>query len=170
MANDQIQVLISGIVDPQSIAQIRKQLEDVGKNIAVNPKTRISAQMFKGSEKDIELFKRNMTSAIGSLKIGKDKIFGRADVAAQLKELTSDISNFGTVGGKSTKEIRTQFGELRTHVNRVAESMHSVQKQGYAMTDMLIVAARKMLAWKIIGDLIFGTVRQIKDGIQAVVI
>jgi len=99
---------------------------------------------------------RNLQSQYGSL--------------ARTPEIQSQISAIrGTVGGLSSSVLdangfRTQSAQINTAISGIRASLNEARTASNNFATDLVKNAGKMMTWGLVGGVIFGTLRQIKDG------
>ena len=101
-----------GIV--QNLADLRMQIsqyKDLQRVMATTARNTSSL-----SAKDVSLFQDTMQNRLAGLQVGKDTVFARPEIIAQMNSLTQSIARFGTVGGMSAREVNLQFAQLTTSV------------------------------------------------------
>jgi len=148
--------------DNSSLATLEKQIKGIEakmKNVSTNiPAPKIPLP----NDKDIELYKTKMQNSLSRLKIGKDKVFANENIQKEVNSFNSELSKFGTTGAKSTKELNSQFDTLRTKTAQVSNGFKNVNKDGYGFTEMLGLAAKKIVIWGISTYAVYGTQRAIQ--------
>jgi len=99
---------------------------------------------------------RNLQSQYGSL--------------ARTPEIQSQISAIrGTVGGLSSSVLdangfRTQSAQINTAISGIRASLNEARTASDNFGNDLVKNGIKMLQWGVIGGILFGTLRQIKEG------
>jgi TP901 family phage tail tape measure protein len=116
--------------------------------------------------KNIEIYAQKMQNAISRLQIGKDKVFASEEVQSELSKLQGMLESFSKGGAVSTKDLGLQFDNLRTKVAQASNEFKNVNKDGYSFTQMLELAAKKIAIWGISTSLVYGSFRQLKEGIS----
>ena len=75
------------------------------------------------SANDISLYQAQMQNKINGLQVGKSKVFDQPAIQAELARLTESVATFGTVGGRSAREVNLQFAQLTTSVRTATAEM-----------------------------------------------
>jgi len=118
-----------------------------------------------GNLKDIDLNIQRINNSLETLKVNKDKVFADSRVVGEvskLKEMETAYKN----GSISLKEYQTQMGTLRTRVSQVSGEFQNVNKDGYAFSEMIGLAAKKILIWGISTNIVYGSFKTLKSGIS----
>ncbi len=122
------------------------------------------------NQKDIDAYVSKMNNAISRLQVGKDKVFSNDSVRQELSKLQSMLNGLNTSSTSSSiQAINGQFDNLRTRVSQVSNEFKNVNKDGYSFTEMIELAARKIVIWAISTQLIYGSLRKIKEGFNFII-
>lgn len=135
--------------------QVKKQIQNIngGKGIKLL------------DSKEIDLYTTKMKNALERLQIGKDTVFAKSEIQKEVADFTSELNKLGTSGAKSTKELGVQFDTLRTNVLKTSNEFKNVNKDGYSFIQMVELAGKKIAIWGISTSLVYGSLRQLKDGV-----
>ena len=99
------------------------------------------------SSNDIALFQGNMANRLASLQVGKDTVFARPEIQAQVTRLTAEVARFGTVGGRSARELNLQFAQLTTSVRSATNEITRINGAADSFLTTLSKNFVKMMAW-----------------------
>ena len=102
------------------------------------------------SANDISLYQGNMANRLASLQVGKETIFARPEIQAQVARLTADVARFGTVGGRSVTELNLQFAQLTTSVRSATAEITRINGAADSFLTTLTKNFGKMLAWGLV--------------------
>ena len=156
---DSLSILIKSILQAPSDAEINKvktELENKLKNININTSGKGIKIL---DDKEIDIYVQKMQNQLSRLQIGKGKVFENVGVQEELNKFTQSLELFKNKSGISTKEVGLQFDNLKTKVAQVSSEFKNVNKDGYAFTDMLTLAAKKIIIWKFAGDAVFAVIK-----------
>jgi len=99
------------------------------------------------SASDISLYQGNMANRLASLQVGRSTVFAQPEIQAQVNRLTADVARFGTVGGRSVRELNLQFAQLTTSVRTATNEMSRINGAADSFLTTLTKNFGKMLAW-----------------------
>ena len=102
------------------------------------------------SASDISLYQGNMANRLASLQVGKETVFARPEIQAQVARLTADVARFGTVGGRSVRELNLQFAQLTTSVRSATAEITRINGAADSFLTTLTKNFGKMLAWGLV--------------------
>ena len=107
----------------QNIADLKleiKQYQDLQRIMAsTNPRSL--------SSNDISLFQDTMSNKLESLQVGRtDTVFARPEIIAETNRLTDSIARFGTIGGRSAREVNLQFAQVTTSVRSATNEISRI--------------------------------------------
>ena len=117
LSNEQRRGIIQNISD---LKLEIKQYQDLQRIMAsTNPRSL--------SSNDISLFQDTMSNKLASLQVGRtDTVFARPEIVAETNRLTDSIARFGTVGGRSAREVNLQFAQLTTSVRSATNEISRI--------------------------------------------
>lgn len=162
---DNLSVLIKTILQspsPADINRIKNELQSKLGNININTNNKGIKLI---DSKDIELNIKKINNALDTLKVNKDKVFADSRVVTETNRLNAMERAYRN-GSVSLKEYQTQMGTLRTRVAQVSGEFQNVNKDGYAFSDMIGLAAKKIMIWGISTNLVYGSFRSLRLGIS----
>ena len=102
------------------------------------------------SASDISLYQGNMANRLASLQVGKETVFARPEIQAQVARLTADVARFGTVGGRSVRELNLQFAQLTTSVRSATAEITRINGAADSFLTTLSKNFVKMMAWGLV--------------------
>jgi len=148
-------------------ALIRVVLDKTGLQSQINSATKSAKMTMKADldQRSLEIVLQKWKNKVETLKITKPAIFNNKDVQEQLRifdNLTIGVKN-GTV---ALQELPAQWSNVQREVSRAGAAMKGTVKDGYAMNEMLSVAAKKVIIWGIATEAIYGSLKKIGEGIQ----
>jgi len=114
---------------------------------------------------DIENQVKRINNSLDRLKINKDKVFADSRVSTEVAKLREMESAFKR-GEISARQYGLQLDTLRTRVAQVSGEFRNTNKDGYAFSEMLTLAAKKIAIWGISTNLVYGSLNQLKKGIS----
>jgi len=157
MAGSKYTVLVQAQIDP---AQLQQQLNKVG---ATKPiKVKITPEMKK---EDINRQVQLWNNAVSKMQAMHPGVFDNAEVIKQTTLFNQMIEGY-KVGAVPIKDVRVQLDNVRTSVAEVSGAMRNVNRDGMAMGDMFTLATKKVAIWLGATTAIYGTLRQIGEGIK----
>lgn len=116
-------------------------------------------------QRSLEIVLQKWKNKVETLKITKPAIFNNKDVQEQLR--TFDNLIIGVKNGTvALQELPAQWSNVQREVSRAGAAMKGTVKDGYAMNEMLSVAAKKVIIWGIATEAIYGSLKKIGEGIQ----
>lgn len=120
------------------------------------------------SPKDISLFQDTMSNRLAGLQVGKETVFARPEIIAQMNRLTESVARFGTVGGVSAKEVNLQFAQLTTSVRTATAEITRINGAADSVLTTFGKDIFKLGIWSLAATLMYAPFRALKDGIQYV--
>ena len=130
----------------QSIANLELEIakyRDLQRIIATTNTRTLSAS-------DVSLYQGNMANKLASLQVGKDTVFARPEIQAEMARLTEGVARFGTVGGKSARELNLQFSQLTTSVRSATNEITRINGAADSFLTTLSKNFGKMIAWGLV--------------------
>ena len=160
-----------------SIEKFRKDLEILSKKFKLNLNVNVNGNLgssgtggSNGNNKNI--FPQNVedqikriNNSLDRLKINKDKVFADSRVSAEVAKL-KEMENAFRRGEISARQYGLQLDTLRTRVAQVSGQFRNSSRDGYAFSQMLTLAAKKIAIWGISTNLVYGSLNQLKLGIS----
>lgn len=128
-----------------------------------NVKIQVAMNM---GQKDIDSYVKQWNNKIARMEFKSPDIFKDKEVQASLGNLKAQIVDFSSKGATSVQDVRGGFDDLSTSVTKVGSSMKNTTKDGYSFTSMLEVSIKKVAIWAIATQAIYGTLKQIGEGVQ----
>jgi len=113
---------------------------------------------------DIENQVKRINNSLDRLKINKDKVFSDTRVSSEVVKLR-EMENSFRRGEVSARQYGLQLDTLRTRVAQVSGEFRNSNRDGYAFSQMLTLAAKKIAIWGISTNLVYGSLNQLKNGI-----
>lgn len=120
------------------------------------------------SAKDISLFQDTMKNRLAGLQVGKETVFAKPEIIAQVNRLTESISRFGTVGGLSAKEVNLQFAQLSTSVRSATSEISRINNAADSLGTTFVKDMFKLGIWAAAATAFYAPFRAISDGLQFV--
>lgn len=177
--DNKLSILIKGKLDISDLTQdkINQQL----KNLKINLKANLqdaekavressrrlsnlpSAQLI--NSRDIEIQIQRVNNSLARLKINKDKVFADSRVSNEVAKL-KEMENAFRRGEISARQYALQLDHLRTRTAQVSGEFRNSNRDGYAFSQMLTLAAKKIAIWGISTNLVYGSLNQLKKGIS----
>ena len=117
------------------------------------------------SANDISLYQGNMANRLASLQVGKETIFARPEIQAQVARLTADVARFGTVGGRSVRELNLQFAQLTTSVRSATAEITRINGAADSFLTTLSKNFVKMMAWGLVATALYAPLRSLQAGL-----
>ena len=96
---------------------------------------------------DVSLYQANMANRLASLQVGRETVFARPEIQAQMNRLTADVARLGTVGGRSIRELNLQFAQLTTSVRSATNEITRINGAADSFLTTLSKNFVKMMAW-----------------------
>ena len=103
------------------------------------------------SSNDIGLYQAQMQNKISGLQVGKSKVFDQPAIQAELARLTESIASFGTIGGRSAREVNLQFAQLTTSVRAATAEMTRINGAADSLGTTFAKDIFKLGIWSDIG-------------------
>jgi len=126
--------------------------------------TTTSARSLSGN--DISLYQATMANRLSNLQVGKETVFARPEIQAQMRNFTAEVAKFGTVGGKSVKELNLQFARLSTSVRAATAEISRINSAADSFGTTLGKNFLKMIAWTAVATAIYAPFRAFQHGIE----
>jgi len=148
-------------------ALIRVVLDKTGLQSQINSATK-SAKITVKADLDASSMQNLQTkwnNRIANLKFSKPAVFNNADVKKQL-DIFQDYMKVANMGFATRGDVEAQWSNVAAAVNKTSAAMRGNLKDGYAMNEMLGVAAKKVIIWGIATEAIYGSLKKIGEGIQ----
>jgi len=145
----------------QSIANLELEIakyRDLQRIIATTNTRTLSAS-------DISLYQGNMANKLSSLQVGKDTVFARPEIQAEMTRLTDGVARFGTVGGKSARELNLQFAQLTTSVRSATNEITRINGAADSFLTTLSKNFGKMIAWGLVATALYAPLRSLQAGL-----
>ncbi len=118
------------------------------------------------AQEDLNRFRESALKTIESMRTRNSKAFAEnPEIAKKAEDLTVAVPTVGEKGGLSIKQMRHELQLLNKDVGDFNAQVKNVNRDGYAFTEMLTIAAKKIAIWALGTKLIYGTLKKIKDGI-----
>lgn len=117
------------------------------------------------STNDISLYQANMANRLASLQVGKETVFARPEIQAEMNNLISAVAKFGTVGGKSAKELNLQFAQLTTSVRAATNEITRINGAADSFLTTLSKNFVKMIAWAAVATALYAPLRSLQAGL-----
>jgi len=117
------------------------------------------------SASDISLYQGNMANKLASLQVGKDTVFARPEIQAEMARLTEGVARFGTVGGKSARELNLQFSQLTTSVRSATNEITRINGAADSFLTTLSKNFGKMIAWGLVATALYAPLRSLQAGL-----
>lgn len=114
---------------------------------------------------EIENRIQRINNSLDRLKVNKDKVFADSRVSTEVDKL-KDMETAYRKGAISSKDYALQMDNVRTKVTQVSGALANVNKDGYSFTQMIELAAKKIAIWGVSTSLVYGSFRQLKEGIS----
>jgi len=108
---------------------------------------------------------QKINNSLARLKVNKDKVFADTRVSTEVDKLTQMEQSFKR-GEISAKTYALQMDNIRTKVAQVSGEFQNITKDGYNFTQMIELAAKKIVIWAISTQLIYGSLRKIQEGLS----
>ena len=87
----------------------------------------------------------------------------------EFNSIMKDLQNMSSDGGKSIGEMSSRIDGFNTKLKETGVHFKNTNHDGYNFAEMISLAAKKIAIWAISTGLIYGTLRQIKAGVQYVI-
>ena len=129
---------------------VRLNIDDSQINGAINRIRSASQQASRSlntSANDIALYQANMRNRLTNLQIGREQVFARPEIQAEMNRLVSSVARFGTVGGRSVRELNLQFAQLSTSVRSATNEVTRINGAADSFLTTLSKNFVKMMAW-----------------------
>jgi len=118
------------------------------------------------SANDISLYQGNMSNRLANLQIGNETVFARPEIQAQMRSLTEEIARFGTVGGRSVREINLQFSQLSTSVRGARAEITRINSAADSVATTFMKDLGKLAIWSAAATLVFAPFRLLRQSIS----
>lgn len=143
-----------------------KQVKDIETGLKpMNLKVNVLGQTKADSQASIENQLTRWKNKLSSLEATNSKVYGSQGVQNLVKNFEGLMGTYD--GTKASRDrMVTELNNITTAFGNQQKGIKNTTKDGYAFGDMLGVAMKKMLLWKLAGDAIFGTLKNIKEGIN----
>ena len=158
LSNEQRRGIVQNIHDLELAIRKYKDMETAQKKGNTKGNTILDA-------KTIEDQVQRVNNSLDRLKINKDKVFADSRVSTEVAKLREMESAFKR-GEISARQYGLQLDTLRTRVAQVSGEFRNTNKDGYAFSEMLTLAAKKIAIWGISTNLVYGSLNQLKKGIS----
>lgn len=168
MAKNDLNILLKAIIDPKSSAeQIQQSVDKLKKQAEQKPITlKINPQL---DQTAVNRYQQSMNNAMQNLKTSYNKTFDSPKVKADLDDLKKRLSQISVgVPKDMLKDVNLQFQTLSTNIKKVSAETKESRGAIGEFTDDLGKNASKLVAWTLLGGIIFGAGQKIKDAIQYV--
>ncbi len=159
MADSQYQVIVQAVIDA---AQLQKQLQQATTQKAV--KIQIKAQL---DQQSIDNQIQRWNNALDKMASRSPAAFASDKVKATVIEFQSLYDGFKN-GSVSADTMRTKLDNIRTSLTQVSSEMRVVNNNGMGFSEMVGTAIKKLVIWAGATTLIYGSLRQIGEGIKYV--
>lgn len=157
MADSRYTILVKAVIDP---AQLQTQLNQT---LASKPVTiKANAQLDQHSiDNQIQLW----NNAIAKMTARQPAVMASPEVQKEVVAFNQLVAGFKN-GVVPIKDVRVGLDNVRTSATQVASSMRDVTHDGMTMNQMFELAVKKVLIWAGATMAIYGTLRQIGEGVQ----
>ena len=172
----------------QAITKFKQDIDKLSKSVKINLQVTVDQASINNAQRSIQTSMSRLTSAnnnstnilnaqdienqvkrinnsLDRLKINKDKVFADSRVSTEVAKLREMESAFKR-GEISARQYGLQLDTLRTRVAQVSGEFRNTNKDGYAFSEMLTLAAKKIAIWGISTNLVYGSLNQLKKGIS----
>lgn len=153
LSNEQRRGIIQNIADLNRLITTYKDLQTAQNKSANNSK----------STQDIEMMVNRWTNALKQMQVGKDKVFKNVGVQGDLSVVNQAINNFKS-GTGTVNQVTMAMNNLKTSVKQVGDNFRNTNKDGYSFGAMIELAVKKVAVWAVSTQLIYGSLRQLKEG------
>ncbi|MHA1370822.1 MAG: phage tail tape measure protein, partial [Promethearchaeota archaeon] len=157
MASSKYRIIVEATIDK---AQLQKELNKIAKTRPV----KIRAQV-KLDPKDIKNQIQLWNNALEKMEARAPTAFATREVQEQVGALKDLISGYAA-GEVPIKDVRVGLDNVRTSMVKTSSAMRSVNKDGMGMAEMFTLATKKVLIWFGATAAIYGTLRQIREGVE----
>ncbi len=158
MADSKYRILVQAVIDP---AQLQKELDKTKATKIVKVPAEIQIKNLEKVENQIKRWQ----NALAKMEARTPKAFAREEVQEQVAIFNRMIDGY-RAGKIPIDNLRTQLDNVRTSLTQVSSEMRFVNKDGMAMSQMFELAVKKVAIWAGATTVIYGTLRQIREGTQ----
>jgi len=148
--------LVEVQVDPK---QMKSAILTASKSTTISPKINLGS-------KQIGEYVKQWNNQIARMEFKSPDIFKSDKVKNSLATLRDLMSDFAAGGATSLNDVRMGFDDLKTSMAEAGAGMKNTTKDGMSFVSMLDVAIKKIAIWAIGTQAIYGTLNQIKEGVQ----
>jgi len=148
--------LVEVQVDPK---QMKSAILTASKSTTISPKINLGS-------KQIGEYVKQWNNQIARMEFKSPDIFKSDKVKSSLATLRTQIADFSSGGATSVKDVRMGFDDLKTSMAEAGAGMKNVTKDGYDFSTMVGVALKKIAIWGISTQLLYGSLKEIGNGIQ----
>lgn len=127
--------------------------------------TQETGRVLRSSANDVALFQASMNNRLARLQIGRETVFARPEIQAEMNSLVSNVARFGTVGGRSVRELNLQFAQLTTSVRSATNEITRINGAADSFLTTLSKNFVKMMAWGLVATAIYAPLRSLQAGL-----
>lgn len=161
---DNISILIKTLLQPVNdadIAKFKAKLQQQIGNVNVNNGKGIKLL----NQAEIDIYIQKLQNSLSRMQFKTPKVFDNAQVKDEVNKLNAEFDKLRN-NATSIKQVGLQFDNLKTKVTEVSSTLRNTNKDGYNFIQMLELAGKKIAIWGISTQLIYGTWRALKDGLE----
>lgn len=160
---DKIGVLLKTILSQPTDAEINAFVKKVQTQLGKVPLG--SNGGFLPKQEEIDIYIKKLQNSLQRMQFKTPKVFDNEGVKKEIEILNKEFEKLRN-NATSIKQVGLQFDNLKTKVSEVSSHLKNTTKDGYNFAQMLELAGKKIAIWGISTQMVYGTWRQIKEGIQ----
>ena len=150
----------------------QRALADKEKLLQYEQKVRMEIEKQKRKEEELNkilqerivIYKQEAEAKLLNLKSRYGDLLNNADIKKQIDAFRESLNNLNT-NNFNVQKLNADFKTLEASVKNANAAVKATHRDVMTLGDMFKVAWNKMVIWAGAGTLLFGTLRQIKEGI-----
>jgi TP901 family phage tail tape measure protein len=164
--NNKYQLLVSAKLSEADIKKITTEIQGISKKYSIDLKVNINKNDLSKIQQQIEYARQRMEINLQNARTSFGKYYTEG-----MSKSVRDV--FDTVNANNykdkLKEVNLQLGKTKANAREVRRENTLALKEADNFMTTLAKDFGKMIAWTIVGTAIFGTIRQIKEGIAYII-
>lgn len=150
----------------RALAENEKLLQYEQKvRMAIEKQKRKEEELNKILQERIVIYKQEAETKLLNLKSRYGDLLNNTDIKKQIDAFRESLNNLNT-NNFNAQKLNTDFKTIEASVKNAQSAIKATNRDVMSLGDMFKVAWNKMVIWAGAGTLLFGTIRQIKEGIS----
>lgn len=150
----------------RALAEKEKLLQYEQKvRMAIEKQKRKEEELNKILQERIVIYKQEAEAKLLNLKSRYGDLLNNTDIKKQIDAFRESLNNLNT-NNFNVQKLNADFKTLEASVKNANAAVKATHRDVMTLGDMFKVAWNKMVIWAGAGTLLFGTLRQIKEGIS----